>query len=77
MKNIVSKYVLTLFGLLVVCTIIHFLAIAPTLETFILDDVCSGILQMFSLFIAEPVICVIIIVGMINHQEKQYYDSIS
>lgn len=77
MKNMVTKYVMTLFGLLVICTFIHFGAIAPIIESLCIDDICSGLMSGFSLLIAEPVICVLIAVWMINRKEKQYYDSIS
>ncbi|WP_028043284.1 hypothetical protein [Candidatus Stoquefichus massiliensis] len=77
MKNMVTKYVFTLFGLLVICTLIHFSAIAPMIESLCIDDICSGVMSGFSLLIAEPIICVLIVVWLINRKENQYYDSIS
>lgn len=77
MKNMVTKYVFTLFALLVLCTIIHFGAIAPIIDALCIDEICSGMMNGFSLLIAEPALCVVILVYLINRKEKQYYDSIS
>lgn len=77
MKNSVTKYVFILFGLLIICTFIHFGAIAPIIESLCIDDICTGLMSGFTLLIAEPVICVLIVAYLINRNEKQYYDSIS
>ena len=69
MKNIVIKYTLLLMGLLIISVFIHYGTIFPL--------ICCNFFNAMTLMIGEPVICIIIIVFLINHKEKQYYDSIS
>ena len=49
----------------------------PLIEMICKSAICCNFFNAMTLMIGEPVICIIIIVFLINHKEKQYYDSIS
>ena len=77
MKNIDIKYTLLLMGLLIISVFIHYGTIFPLIEMICKSAICCNFFNAMTLMIGEPVICIIIIVFLINHKEKQYYDSIS
>lgn len=76
-RYLTLKYGSLLILFLCISMFMHYTWIAPMLEYLIIDDICSGMIQMLSLSIIEPVICIVIIVYMINRREQQYYDTLS
>lgn len=74
-RHMTVKYGFLLILLLCFAALIHHAFIAPMLEYLIIDEQCYTIIQMFSLFIIEPIICIFIIVGFVNKAESKYYDT--
>ena len=74
-KYMTVKFVCMLTILLCLSFMFHYVFIGSVLNCFILDTACNSLIQMFSLYIIEPVICIFIAVGFVNKEEAKYYDT--
>ena len=75
-KYMTVKYATILLLLISLFTIFHMMVIAPFLNCVIVNESIRTMTHTLSMFVVEPVICILIMVVMINRREEKIYDSI-